>query len=118
VVVKFKARPIIDLNKAASQFRASRYLESSEVETPEKRNPKAPLDMSPRSWPEVACRMERWRGVVPKAKAPISVTEEDLHGLEASGLTRSSRGHRLEHSWVSGLVPIPMKVVNGNDGGG
>jgi hypothetical protein len=45
-------------------------------------------------------------------KHPYLVTEEDMLGLEASGLTRRSRGHRLEHSWVSGLVPIPMKVVN------
>jgi hypothetical protein len=51
-----------------------------------------------------------------RPKAPVLVTEEDLHGLEASGLTRRSRGHRLEHSWVSGLVLIPMKVVNGNGG--
>jgi hypothetical protein len=42
------------------------------------------------------------------------VTKEDMHGLEASGLTRRSHGHRLEHSWVSGLILIPMKVVNGN----
>jgi hypothetical protein len=51
-------------------------------------------------------------------KRPYLVTEEDLHGLEASGLTRRSRGHRLEHSWVSGLILIPMKVVIENGGGG
>jgi hypothetical protein len=46
------------------------------------------------------------------------VTEEDLLGLEVSGLTRRSRGHHLEHSWVSGLILIPMKVVIENGGGG
>jgi hypothetical protein len=46
------------------------------------------------------------------------VTEEDILGLEASILTRRIRGHHLEHSWVSCLILIPMKVVNGNWGGG
>jgi hypothetical protein len=45
-------------------------------------------------------------------KHPYLVTEEDLLGLEASGLTRRSHGHHLEHSWVSGLILILMKVVN------
>jgi hypothetical protein len=51
-------------------------------------------------------------------KHPYLVTEEYLLGLEASGLTRRSCGHRLEHSWVSGLVLIPMKVVIENGGCG
>jgi hypothetical protein len=50
-------------------------------------------------------------------KRPYLVTEEDLLGLEASGLTRRSRGHRLKHSWVSGLILIPMKVVIEYGGG-
>jgi hypothetical protein len=51
-------------------------------------------------------------------KHPYLVTKEDLLGLEASRLTQRSHGHHLEHSWVSGLILIPMKVVNGNGGGG
>ena len=51
-------------------------------------------------------------------KRSYLVIEEDLLGLEALGLTRRSCGHHLEHSWVSGLVLIPMKVVNGNGGRG
>jgi hypothetical protein len=39
------------------------------VKTPERRNPEAPLDMSAKLWPEVACRMERWRGAAAKAKS-------------------------------------------------
>jgi hypothetical protein len=50
-------------------------------------------------------------------KHPYLVTEEDLLGLEASGLTQRSRGDRLKHSWVSELILIPMKVVI-EDGGG
>jgi hypothetical protein len=46
------------------------------------------------------------------------VTEQDFLGLEVSGLNRRSRVHRLEHSWVSGLILIPMKVVIENGGGG
>jgi hypothetical protein len=59
MAIKFKVSSIVDLNKAISQFRASRYLESSGVENPERKNPEEPLDMSPGSWPEVACKMER-----------------------------------------------------------
>jgi hypothetical protein len=51
-------------------------------------------------------------------KHPYLVTKEDLLGLEASGLTRRSHGHRLEHSWVSSLILILMKVVIENGGGG
>jgi hypothetical protein len=36
VAVKFKASPIVDLNKAISQVRASKYLKSSGVKTPER----------------------------------------------------------------------------------
>jgi hypothetical protein len=36
MAVKFKASPIIDLNKAISQVRASKYLKSSGVKTPKR----------------------------------------------------------------------------------
>jgi hypothetical protein len=36
VAVKFKASLIVDLNKAISQVRASKYLKSSGVKTPER----------------------------------------------------------------------------------
>jgi hypothetical protein len=36
VAIKFKASPIVDLNKAISQVRASKYLKSSGVKTPER----------------------------------------------------------------------------------
>jgi hypothetical protein len=65
VAIKFKTILTVDLNRAISQFRASGYLDSIEVETPERKNPEAPLDMSPKSWPEVTCRTKRWRGVMP-----------------------------------------------------
>jgi hypothetical protein len=44
-------------------------------------------------------------------KRPYLVTEEELLGLKALGLTRRSHGHRLKHSWVSRLILILMKVV-------
>jgi hypothetical protein len=50
-------------------------------------------------------------------KRSYLVTEEELLGLEASRLTRRSRGHHLKHSWVSGLILIPMKVVIEDEGG-
>jgi hypothetical protein len=49
---------------------------------------------------------------------PVLVTKDDLHGLEIPISTRRSHGHFLEHSWVSGFTPSPMKVVNGNWEGG
>jgi hypothetical protein len=52
------------------------------------------------------------------SKAFILVSSEDLRGFEALGLTWRSRERLLEHSWVSGLFLIPMKVVNGNGEGG
>jgi hypothetical protein len=55
---------------------------------------------------------------VPRPKASVLFIEEDMPGLKASGLTGRSHGHRLGHSWVSGLILIPMKVVNGNGEGG
>jgi hypothetical protein len=51
-------------------------------------------------------------------KRPYLVIEEDLLGLKALGLTRRSHGHRLKNLWVSSLILILMKVVNGNGGSG
>jgi hypothetical protein len=45
------------------------------------------------------------------------VTKEDLFSLKESGLIQRSRGHCLEHSWMLGLILIPMKVVIKNGGG-
>jgi hypothetical protein len=50
-------------------------------------------------------------------KVLILVSSEDLCGFEALGLSWRSRERLLEHSWVSGSILIPMKVVNGNGGG-
>jgi hypothetical protein len=62
--------------------------------------------------------MEKWIGAVPRAESTHLVSSEDLRGFEAPKLTWRSRERLLEHSWVSGSIPIPMKVVNGNGGGG
>jgi hypothetical protein len=91
------------------------------VKSPEARNPEASYGISA----QVTARGHKHEGVmkkelVPEArvlKMPVLVTEEDLHGLEASGLTQRSRGHRLKHSWVSGLILIPMKEVIEDKGG-
>jgi hypothetical protein len=40
------------------QVRASRYLESSGVKTPEMRNPEISYGISVRAWPEVMCKRE------------------------------------------------------------
>ena len=53
-----------------------------------------------------------------RPKAPVLVTEEDMHGLKTLRLTWRSCRHCLEHSWVSSLIPILMKEVNGNGSGG
>jgi hypothetical protein len=53
-----------------------------------------------------------------RPKSPVWVTKEDMHGLEAPGLTQRSHGHRLEHLWEFDLVPMSMNIVNGNGGGG
>jgi hypothetical protein len=52
-----------------------------------------------------------------RPKALVLVSSEYLCGFEALGLTQRSHDHLLEHSWVSGSIPISMKVVNGNGGG-
>jgi hypothetical protein len=85
VAIKFKVSPTVDLNRAISQFWALGNLESSGVETPERRNPETPLDRSPRSWPEVA--WSDGEELCQRPKAHVFVTEEDLCDLEASRLT-------------------------------
>jgi hypothetical protein len=69
-----------------------------------------------RSWPEVT--WSDGEELHERPKVLVLFTEKDMHGLEALGLTRRSRQHRLEYSWVSCLVLILMKVVNENGGGG
>jgi hypothetical protein len=53
-----------------------------------------------------------------RSKEPMLVIEEEMRGFKAPELTQRSHEHRLGHSGVSGLILIPMKVVNENRGGG
>jgi hypothetical protein len=57
-------------------------------------------------------------GAMQRIEAPVLVSVEDLHGFKMPRSIGRSRGRLLEHSWVSGSIPIPMQVVNGNGGGG
>jgi hypothetical protein len=79
------------------------------------RGPKISCGTCVRSWPEVV----RSDGLDLRhgPKVFVLVSSEDMCGFEASGLSRRSREHLLERSWVSCSIPIPMKVVNGNGGG-
>jgi hypothetical protein len=63
-------------------------------------------------------RVGQENGAVQKIEAPILVSTKDLHGFKMPRSFGRSRGHHLEHSWVSGLALILMKVVNENGEGG
>jgi hypothetical protein len=66
-----------------------------------------------------ACgRMGQENGAAQKIEVPVLVSAEDLRGFKMPRSIGRSRGHRLKHSWVSGLALIPMKVVNENGEGG
>jgi hypothetical protein len=69
-----------------------------------------------RSRPEVTCN--NGEDLCERPKVLVLFTKKYMHGLEVSKLTWQSCEHQLEHSWVSGLVVILMKVVNENGGGG
>jgi hypothetical protein len=72
-------------------------------------------ELGPWSQPEVA--WSDGKELRQRPKAPALVTEKDLRGFEMPGLTRRNHEDRLEHSGVSGLIPIPIKVVNESGGG-
>jgi hypothetical protein len=47
-----------------------------------------------------------------RPRVSILILEERKHGFEAPSLIQQSHEHLLEHSWMSRLIPIPIKVVN------
>jgi hypothetical protein len=60
--------------------------------------------------------VERWIRVVSRAEIAYIDCRRRAAGLEASRLIRQSHGHRLENSWMSGLILIPMKIANESGG--
>jgi hypothetical protein len=62
--------------------------------------------------------MGQGNGAAQNIEAPVLVSVEDLRGFKMSRSIGRSHGHHLEHSWVSGLALIPMKVVDENEEGG